>query len=107
MPRTLLVQYMNAPSLGRTLSSMDPDELYTLRNLFWLGSYQLAINEANSLNKLPAHLVSEKQEYVYRSYVALEQYHIVTGEIKDTPKTPIGAISAIILCMRCLVYLLM
>lgn len=81
---------MNPPTLNRQQSAMDPDELYTLRNLFWLGNYQLAINEANSLNKLPAHLVTEKQEFVYRCYVALEQYHIVLSEIKDSPKTPIG-----------------
>ena len=24
----------------------EPDELYTLRNLFWMGNFQLAINEA-------------------------------------------------------------
>ena len=27
------------------MASTDPDELYTLRNLFWLGSFQQAINE--------------------------------------------------------------
>jgi len=34
----------------------------------------LAINEANGLKKnMPAHLVTEKEEYVYRSYLALGQ----------------------------------
>ena len=82
------------PHLGRSMSSaMEPDELYTLRNLFWLGSYQLAINEANSLTKLPPHLVTEKQEFIYRSYLALEQYHIILSEIKDSPKTPISLLA--------------
>jgi coatomer protein complex subunit epsilon len=67
----------------------EPDELYTLRNLFWLGSFQLAINEGNSL-RLPANLVTEKEEYVYRSYLALGQFHIILGEIKDTASTPIS-----------------
>lgn len=77
---------------------MEPDELYTLRNLFWLGNYQLAINEANSLQKKlgnNASLLAEKQELVYRSYVALEQYQVVLSEIKDSPKTPIGMRSSI------------
>jgi hypothetical protein len=81
------------PSLSRSQSTaIEPDELYTLRNLFWLGNYQLAINEANTLNKLPSHLVIEKQEYVYRSYIALEQYHIVMNEIKENAKTSIGIV---------------
>ena len=101
-----------------TMASAEPDELYTLRNLFWLGNFQvtnpcrrhrakpvrprrlafahrthcvqLAINEASGLKKnMPAHLVTEKEEYVYRSYLALGQFHIILNEIKDTGTTPI------------------
>lgn len=68
----------------------DPDELYTLRNLFWLGNFQNAINEAASLTRIPAKLLTEKDEYLYRSYLSLGQYHIITGEIKDSQTTPIG-----------------
>lgn len=59
----------------------EPDELYTLRNLFWLGNYQLAINEAMNLKKCPSHLGNEKAEYMYRAYLALGQYDVVTSEI--------------------------
>eukprot|EP01038_Epipyxis_sp_PR26KG_P008293 gene8293-11223_t len=68
----------------------EPDELFTLRTLYWLGSYQAAINEAHSLNKIPASLVQEKEEFVYRSYLSLGQYHIILGEIKDGSNVPIG-----------------
>ena len=68
--------------------SNDPDELYTLRNLFWLGNYQQAINEAGSLNRCPSHLKDEKEEFVYRSYLALGQYDIVLNEVKEN--APIG-----------------
>lgn len=61
-----------------------PDELYTLRNLFWLGNYQLAINEANSLNRLPKSLIATKEEFVYRSYIGLGQYDIVINEVKES-----------------------
>lgn len=71
----------------------EPDELYTLRNLFWIGNFQGAINEANGLGRIPPHLVKEKEEFVYRSYLALGQYHIITGEVKDSPNTPINLLS--------------
>jgi coatomer protein complex subunit epsilon len=67
----------------------DPDELYTLRNLFWNGCYQLAINEANGLFRTSANLEVEKKEFLYRSFLALGQYDVVTSEIKDDPSTPI------------------
>lgn len=66
----------------------EPDELYTLRNLFWLGNYQLAINEAVSMKKCPANLLSEKNELMYRSYTALGQYDVVISEISDDNSTP-------------------
>ena len=67
----------------------EPDELYTLRNLFWLGSYQQAINEANGLNRLSPNLVIEKEEYVYRCYLAMGQSNILVSEIKDSkPSCP-------------------
>ena len=51
---------------------------------------QLAINEANTLSRCPAGLVSEKTEFLYRSYLALGQYHIILSEIKDVAATPVG-----------------
>jgi coatomer protein complex subunit epsilon len=68
----------------------EPDELFTLRTLYWLGSYQAAINEATGLSKIPASLVSEKDEFVYRSFLAMGQYSVVLHEIKDKPTTSVG-----------------
>ena len=68
----------------------EPDELYTMRNLFWLGNFQQAVNESNSLHRLPKALVPARDEFVYRSYVALGQYDIVMDEIKDSPNTSVG-----------------
>jgi len=61
----------------------DPDELYTLRNLFWLGSFQRAIAEGNSLSRLPDELKGERDEFVYRSYVGQGQYALVASEVED------------------------
>ena len=65
-----------------------PDDLYTLRNLFWMGGFQLAINEANGMRNTAAALLTEKKEYLYRSYLALGQHDILLGEI--TSESPAG-----------------
>ena len=70
----------------------EPDELFTLRTLFWLGSYQNAINEASANKHIPAALINEKKEYLYRSFLALGQGDVVTSEIKDTSSTPAGIV---------------
>jgi len=62
----------------------EPDELYTLRNLFYLGAFQKAIQEGNSLSsRLTDELKIERDEFVYRAYVGLGQYSLVTGEVED------------------------
>jgi coatomer protein complex subunit epsilon len=77
--------------MPRVVSSMmDPDELYTLRNQFWLGNYQQAVNEGNSLTRLPTGLQVEKQEYMYRSFLALGQFDVVDGEIQDGDASPLS-----------------
>lgn len=68
----------------------EPDELFSLRNLFFLGSFQQAINEAARLTKLPPHLNTERDEFVYRSHIALRQYDLVLREISDDPNTPVS-----------------
>uniref|UniRef100_A0A7S2F9R0 Coatomer subunit epsilon n=1 Tax=Florenciella parvula TaxID=236787 RepID=A0A7S2F9R0_9STRA len=68
----------------------EPDDLYTLRTLFWLGNYQRVPVEASSLNRLPEALRIEVKEFVYRSYIAMGQHSIVLDEIKDAPGTPVS-----------------
>ena len=51
---------------------------------------QAAINEANALTKINAALKQEKEEYVYRSYLGLGQFHVILSEISDSPSTPVG-----------------
>lgn len=70
----------------------EPDELYTLRNNFWLGMFQRAVTEGSSL---PVHRLSEPlkiecKEFVFRSYIALGQGQVVIDEVPDAPNTPIA-----------------
>jgi len=65
----------------------DPDELYTLRAQYWLGHYQLAVEEARAVARRPMNpaLKAEREELLARSYTALGQYNKVTSI--DTPGT--------------------
>ena len=74
------------------MASTDPDELYTLRNLFWLGSFQQAINEGGRLNRLSDELKIERDEFVYRSYVGQGQYALVISEVDDDAPVNLRAV---------------
>jgi coatomer protein complex subunit epsilon len=53
----------------------EPDELYTLRAQFWMGHYQMALDEAKSIMRRPMSpaLKAEREEYVQRCYLAMGQ----------------------------------
>jgi coatomer subunit epsilon len=71
----------------------EPDELFTLRNSFWLGLYRQAIAEGGGLPRsLPEQLRIERDEYVYRSYIALGQPNVVISEVKESAPTSLQAV---------------
>jgi coatomer protein complex subunit epsilon len=52
-----------------------PDPLFPVKNNFYLGAYQAAINESN-VGGLTDAAISERDVIVYRSYVALGSYEV-------------------------------
>ena len=52
-----------------------PDHLFNLRNNFYLGAYQAAINTSDLPNLSPDDAV-ERDSLVYRSYIALSSYQV-------------------------------
>lgn len=65
----------------------EPDELYTLRAQYWLGHYQLAVEEARAVSRRPMSpdLKAEREELLARAHIAMGQYEKVTSE--ETPGT--------------------
>jgi len=67
----------------------EPDELYTLRAQYWLGHYQLAVEEARSVARRPMSpaLKAEREEFLARAHIALGQYDKVAGSASaaDSP----------------------
>ncbi|KAJ7522743.1 hypothetical protein O6H91_18G025100 [Diphasiastrum complanatum] len=68
-----------------------PDRLFSLRNNFYLGAYQAAINESNVGGLTEAQNV-EKDCLVYRSYIALGSYQLVIDEINSSAATALQAV---------------
>jgi len=68
----------------------EPDELYTLRNRFWIGQYQMAVSEGNSMTRIPERLRDERDEFVFRSYIAMGQPGVVLNELSRQSKISPG-----------------
>lgn len=63
-------------------------DLFDLKNYFVLGNYQGAINEGQSLGDLEDPDRTERDVFVYRSYVAQGNYQLVLDEVKqDAPRS--------------------
>ncbi|GMY38184.1 coatomer subunit epsilon-1, partial [Fagus crenata] len=73
-----------------------PDHLFNLRNNFFLGAYQAAINHSEVPNLSPDDVV-ERDCLVYRSYIALGSYQLVIHEIDASAGTPLQAVKLLAL----------
>ncbi|XP_065847555.1 coatomer subunit epsilon-1 [Euphorbia lathyris] len=73
-----------------------PDHLFTLRNNFYLGAYQAAINNSD-LPHLSSDDSVERDCLVHRSYIALGSYQLVINEIDDSAPTPLQAVKLLAL----------
>ncbi|MBA0828202.1 hypothetical protein Goarm_012909 [Gossypium armourianum] len=73
-----------------------PDHLFHLRNNFYLGSFQAAINNSDLPNLSPDNAV-ERDCLVYRSYIALGSYQLVINEIDSAAATPLQAVKLLAL----------
>jgi coatomer protein complex subunit epsilon len=70
----------------------DRDILFAVKNNFYLGAYNNAINEASDLEGLTEAEQLEKDAFVYRSYICLGSYD-VRPSLRTTRK-PLAAASA-------------
>ncbi|KAJ4801928.1 Coatomer protein epsilon subunit family protein [Rhynchospora pubera] len=77
-----------------------PDLLFGLRNNFYLGAYQAAINNSEipdlTLNPSSDDAL-ERDSLVYRSYIALGSYQLVINEIHSSAPTPLQAVKLLAL----------
>ncbi|KAF6136579.1 hypothetical protein GIB67_016035 [Kingdonia uniflora] len=76
-----------------------PDHLFTIRNNFYLGAYQAAINSSDAPNLSQEDSI-ERDSLVYRSYIALGSYQLVINEISESAPTPLQAVKLLALYLN-------
>lgn len=67
------------------------DELFELRNNFYLGNYTSTVNEANKL-KLSGEKAVERDVFLFRSLIAQKQYSVVQAEVGSSAPTQLQAV---------------
>jgi coatomer protein complex subunit epsilon len=68
------------------------DQLFPVYNNFFIGNYQVAINEGYELSGLSDADTLERDCYVYRSHIALGHYQLVLDEIPEDGPSALRAV---------------
>ncbi|XP_068740730.1 coatomer subunit epsilon-like isoform X2 [Montipora capricornis] len=67
----------------------DVDELFEIRNSFFIGNCQFCINEAQKLHPSSRELAIEKDVYMYRAYTAQGKHRVVLDEVSSVSPTEV------------------
>ncbi|KDO27375.1 hypothetical protein SPRG_06962 [Saprolegnia parasitica CBS 223.65] len=70
----------------------EPDELFTLKNQFWVGNFRNAIQEATVLSHIPEAQKMDRDVYVFRAQLALKNYEGVLQAIPADAPISLSAI---------------
>jgi len=69
------------------------DELFDLKNSYYLGNFSHTVNEANKL-KLTGEKALERDVYLYRAMIGQKQFSVLNAEIKSSAAPQLLAVKA-------------